>query len=233
MKTYILPLFCTLLFLAAVNTAQTQPRIVEQTLNVDPDGRIELNLKFGNEIVIKAWDRPEVSFRATAEVNNGRLNDAFLIDFNQTEKVRIDMDFDREKIRSAQAEDCPGKNYSYYNGHGHVVCSEISYEIYLPRDADIYVETISANIELFGLHGPVSVKSISGFVDMSWPERNGAELSIKTITGGVYSDLENIEFHNKGKFAPVGVDIRVKAGTGSTPVRLETISGDIFLRKSS
>ncbi|MGF1670330.1 MAG: hypothetical protein ACFCU6_07775 [Balneolaceae bacterium] len=231
MKTYRLPFFCTLFILAAVNTVQAQPRIIEQTLNVEPDGRIELNLKFGNQIVIKAWDRPEVLFRATADVNNGRLNDAFLIDFYQNGKARIEMDFDREKIRHGRTEDCPGKNYSYYDNH--VVCSDITYEIYLPRDADLSVETISANIELFGLHGLVSVKSISGYVDMSWPERDGAELSIKTISGGVYSDLENIEFRNKGKFAPVGVDIRAKAGTGNTPVRLETISGDIFLRRGS
>jgi hypothetical protein len=180
-------------------------------------------------------DRPGVSFRAAAEVNGGRLNDALLMDFHQNGKIRIDMDFDREKIKEGRAEDCPGKNYSYYNrsrnGKGYAICSEIIYEILLPARADLSVETISADIELVGLEGPVHAKSISGFLDMSWLDRNGAELSMKTISGGVYSDLENLEFLNREKFAPVGQNIRAIAGRGGTPVRLESISGDIFLRK--
>lgn len=231
----ILTLFCTLSLAIAVNNVNAQPRIVEQLFDVSPNERIELNLKFGDHILIKAWDRPNVSFRATAELNGGRLNDALLIDFHQDDKVRIDVDFDQEKMKEGKPEDCPGNDYSYYsrnnNGKGNVICSEIAYEIYLPRDADLFVETISADIELFGLHGPISAKSISGFVDMSWLTRNGAELSIKTISGGVYSDLENIEIQNKGKFSPVGQNILAKAGNGDIPVRLESISGDIFLRK--
>jgi hypothetical protein len=237
MKNKLLPFFCSLFLLSATNLIQAQPQIIEHRFTITPDERIELNLKFGDQILIKAWDRPEVSFRATAEVNGGRLNDAVLFDFNQEGKIRIDMDFDREKIKEGRAEDCPGKNYSYYNrnknGVGHIVCSEIAYEIYLPRNADLFVETISANIELLGLYGPVSVKSISGFVDMRWQEREGAELSMKTISGGVYSDLDNLEFHNKNKFFPVGQNIKAKAGAGGTTVRLESISGDIFLRKGN
>lgn len=231
----ILTLFFTLSLAIAVNNVHAQPRIIEQSFDVNPNERIELNLKFGDHILIKAWDHPKVSFRATAELNGGRLNDALLVDFQQDEMVQIDVDFDRVKMINGKPEDCPDNDYSFYNrntdGKGYVICSEITYEIYLPRDADLFVETISADIELIGLHGPISAKSISGFVDMSWLARNGAELSMKTISGGVYSDLENIEFLRMGKHAPVGQNILVKAGNGDIPVRLESISGDIYLRK--
>lgn len=230
-----LSIFFTLLLSSSLNLIQAQSQLIERTFEVNPSERIELNLKYGNTILIEAWDRPEVLFRATSEVNSGKLNDAVLIDFIQDDGLRVDMDFDSGKIKEGRAIDCPGKNYSYYNqyenAYRHVVCSEIAYEIFLPRNADLFVDTINANIELLGHHGPTSIKSISGFVDMSWQQRRGAELSIKTISGGVYSDLKDIQLLNRDEVAPVGQDIRAITGIGGVPVRLESISGDIFLRK--
>jgi hypothetical protein len=58
------------------------------------------------------------------------------------------------------------------------------------------METISANIDLKEVTGPVHAKSISGYVDMHWPSKQGASVAMKTITGEVYSDLD-INFLNK------------------------------------
>ncbi|MCH8568769.1 MAG: DUF4097 domain-containing protein [Balneolales bacterium] len=234
MKKIIILTFCLIIVSLASTEIKAQPRVVEETLSAGLNERIELDLKFGNSILVTAWDRPELMFRATAKLNNGKLNDAFRIDIQQDGKIRIEMSINSEKVKEGRAEDCAENTYSYTYGYGGIYfCSEISYEIYLPRDADVKIETISANIELAGLFGPVSVKTISGFVDMSWMERGDAELLVKTTTGEVYSNLEHLTYPDKQIQRPYGTDIRAIIGSGGPVVRLETISGDIFLRKRS
>lgn len=213
-----------------------QQRVVEKTFSADSDEKIRLNLKFGENIVIKGWDRNEVSFRAVVEINSGKLNDAFVTNYSDGNNgIRIDTDFDKDKIKEGRAEDCPERYATYsWNGNGdrHVVCSEISFELYVPKNSDLQLETIAADVELYDLNGPIDAKSISGYVDLTWPDRNGAEISLKTISGEAYSDLENIHFRNRQEHFPhVGYELRGAIGSGGPMVKLESVSGDLYLRK--
>lgn len=118
------------------------------------------------------------------------------------------------------------------DGKSHSVCSTINYEISLPRKAALRVETINGNINIQGATSPVWAKSISGFVDMSWPGSKGATVAMKTITGEVYSDLA-IDFKNKRPKNPiVGYLLEGTLLSGGPEVRLESISNDVYLRKS-
>ncbi len=214
-----------------------QQRIVEKTFSVNEQGRVELDLKFGESITIKAWDKEEVSFRAVIEINSGRLNDALLLDIHQNErKLSIASEYDRDRIREGRRMDCPSKNYSNYtwDDGDTVVCSRIIYELRVPADVDLRVESISSDIELIGLKGSIDAKSISGFVDLSWPENTGVDLSFKTISGEVYSGIEDLNLENRKRGVPlVGYELRGSIGNGGPMVRLESISGDIYLRKGS
>ena len=217
--------------------ALAQQRVVEKSFSLDENGRVELDLKFGEAISIKAWDRREVSFRAVIEINSGKLNDALTLDFREGDReLYVATDYDKNLIKQGRGEDCPQNHYASYSwndsGNHTVVCSNIVYEIFVPRNTDLHVESISSDIELIGIQGPVYAKSISGFVDLSWPESRGAELSMKTISGEVYSGLENLAMHNqKGTVPLVGYEIRGSIGQGGPRVSLESISGNIYLRK--
>ena len=234
MKKLILIVVTSFLF---GTNAQAQPRVVEKTFSVESTATLDINLRFGDRIRVEAWEKDEVSFRAVIEINSGKLNDALVLEFGGDESnLDISTDFDEDRLKAGRRRDCP-ENYSYYRWNDdddehHVVCSDIVYELKVPRGADLNVESISADIELLGLAGPVHAKSISGFVDLSWPEQQGADLSLKTISGEAYSNLENIEFLNKKEFASVvGYELRGKIGKGGPLVYLESISGDLFLRK--
>lgn len=53
------------------------------------------------------------------------------------------------------------------------------------------IKTLSGNIELQlanGFRGPVSVYSISGFVDMTIPESEKADLTMSSVSGTIYAD---------------------------------------------
>lgn len=223
--------------LTGMSQAVAQQRIVEKTLKTDSNKRILMNLKFGENITVRGWDKNEVSFRAVVEVNGGKLNDAFVANYVDDEQgIRIETDFDKDKLEEGRAEDCPCNGYSSYswNNHGsrYVVCSNIVFEIFIPKKADLQLETIASDVELYDLEGPINAKSISGYVDLSWPEREGAELSLQTVTGEAYSDLDNLSFRNrKDKFPLVGYELRGTIGSGGPSVRLESVSGDLYLRK--
>jgi hypothetical protein len=231
-----LTFYIPLLLCLYASLAQAQPRVVEKTFRLDGSRNIDLNLRFGDHIKISSWDKDEVAFRAVIEINGGHLNDALVLNYTEDQSgLSILADYNEERLKDGRQVDCSDERYSSFswnNGDGHVVCSEITYELKVPRRADLEVESISADIELLGLAGPVHAKSISGFVDLSWPDRWGAELSLKTISGEAYSNLDDLEFLNKKEHTPlVGYELRGKIGGGGPLVHLESISGDIYLRK--
>lgn len=221
--------------LMGMNHADAQRRIVEKTLSVDSGDHVKLNLQFGEHITIKGWDREKVSFRAVVEVNSGKLNDAFIANYvEDNQGVRIETDFDKEKLKGGRRSDCPKNNYSSYswNDGDEFVCSKIQFELYVPRNSNLELETISADIELFDLDGPINAQSISGFVDLSWPEMNAADISMETVSGEAYSNFDNLNFNNKQEELPlVGYELRGAIGSGGPRVRLESVSGDVYLRK--
>jgi hypothetical protein len=227
----ILPLLSILLLI----TPAFAQKIITKTLPLAPDQAVHLNLKFGDNIQVRYWDKSDVSVRIAATINNGKLNDALTVETSSNaQAISVTTDFDRELMKQGKSEDCPGSKSTWRtdkNGESYSLCSTINYEIMLPRKAALRVETISGNIDIQGSTSPVWAKSISGYVDMSWPGAKGANVSMKTITGEVYSDLA-IDFGNKRKTNPlVGYMLEGTVLSGGPEVRLESISNNIFLRK--
>lgn len=176
-------------------------KVIEKTFPYSQNQRINFNLKFGNMIQVKAWDKNEVYIKATVDINSGKLNDALLLTFDtSTEEIRALVEYDRELIKNGKREDCPDNRYSSWNHYGNgvssYICSTITYEVFVPKNANLKLESINADIELKDIAGPVYAKSINGFVDMNWPSNQASDVSLKTINGELYSNLD-IEFLNK------------------------------------
>lgn len=238
MKKFTAVLLIAVVFVGLIGVikADAQQRIVEKTFSAGFNDRIQLNLQFGEHITIKGWDKDEVTFRAVVEINSGKLNDAFVANYvEDNQGVRIETDFDRDKLEGGRASDCPEDRYNSYSwneGDYKMVCSNITFEVYVPRNSDLELETISADIELFDLDGPIDAQSISGYVDLSWLEMNGANISMETVTGEAYSNMDNLNFNNWQDELPlVGYELRGAIGSGGPRVRLESVSGDVYLRK--
>lgn len=238
MKEFTTVFLLTVVFvgLMGVIDADAQQRIVEKVLSAGSNDHVKLNLQFGEHITIKGWDKNEVSFRAVVEINSGKLNDAFVANYvEDNQGVRIETDFDQDKLEDGRASDCPDRKYSSYswNDGNQFVCSNITFEVHVPRKSDLELETISADIELFDLEGPIEAQSISGYVDLSWPEINGADISMETVSGEAYSNLDNLSFKNRQEELPlVGYELRGVIGSGGPRIRLESVSGDVYLRKT-
>jgi hypothetical protein len=231
-KIILLTIVCSIVFIS--NTFAQ--KIIEKTLPYNSAQKIDMNLKFGDHIQVNAWDKKEVYIKAVIEVNGGKLNDALLMNFtSDKDAIRVLVDFDKQLIKQGRREDCPSQDGSFrgYHDGNNYICSTITYQVYIPKGASLEMETISANIDLKEVTGSVHAKSISGYVDLHWPSKQGASVAMKTITGEVYSDLD-INFMNK-KDTPqiVGYLLKGTLNGGGPEVHLESISNDVFLRRAN
>lgn len=222
------------LVLSPLNASLAQ-RIIQKTLPVKTSQSISLNFRFGDSIQIRYWDKSELSVRISASINNGKLDDALLVTSETTDsEVQLKTDLDQKQLEAGKAEDCPDKHYTWHSkkdGKEHFVCSQINYQVFLPRHAKLKVETINGNIDIQGASEAVVAKTISGFVDLSWPKTKGATVAMKTITGEVYSNLD-IAFTSKREKHPiVGYQLEGDVLGGGPTLKLESISNHIYLRR--
>ncbi|AMM50670.1 hypothetical protein TH61_05050 [Rufibacter sp. DG15C] len=226
------------LLLWGAGNLYAQKKTVEKTLDLPASKKVNLNLKFGNAVKVTAWDKKDAYIKVTYEINGGKLNQAMLLTFTSgQDQLTVLADLDHELLKNSNYEgDCPeGATTSFGNytkGQARKgACTQINYEIFLPKDAHITLETINGDVELRGFTGPIKAKSISGFVDMDWPTQKGASVALKTITGEVFTDLP-IAFPDKQKEIPmVGYELKGDVNKGGSSIQLESISNNIYLRK--
>lgn len=84
---------------------------------------------------------------------------------------------------------------------------------------------------------PTSVTNISGEVDVTLPSDTKANIKTKSISGEVYTDFD-IVMEKKGddkskgmKYWGGGYEARGTIGGGGVEMRLESISGNVYIRK--
>ncbi|HEX8330638.1 MAG TPA: hypothetical protein VF629_24120 [Hymenobacter sp.] len=246
--------FLLLVFAASGIESAFAQKVIEKSANIGKNQRLFLNLRQASNIRIRSGSGNKMTLKASVSINQNRLNDALLLTLDESgDEVKLTSEFDKEMLRKAEPGDCPNGG-SYYGDtystttnttiiNGKVtpgrdrdgntiaqVCAVIEYEITVPADVALRVSTISGNIDIAGLNGTMDVKSISGFVDVAWPDSKGAELSLKTITGEVYTD-QDIAFDNRKENPMVGYQLRGKLKGSGPLVKLESISNDVYFRK--
>lgn len=208
-------------------------KVIEKRIAYRAGQDISLNLPLGENIKISGWDKNEVVLTASVNINNNKLNEAYQLEVREGNSIQMEARLDEKMLENGRAEDCDD-NYSFQsnrNGENSTVCVKISYEIKVPSTAALKLETISANVEATGLENSSHIKSISGFIDFSWPAEKEANLQLKSVTGELYTDL-SFDILNQQDSPPiVGYTLNGKKGNGGPTLDLETISSDIFLRK--
>lgn len=215
-------------------------KIIEKSAPVGAGQQVVLDLKQANSIKIRGGSGKQLRVRAAVTINQNKLNDALQLTLStEGEQITLKSAFDEAMLRTGQPGDCPeGKGQSTWssgNGNngreGYRVCSTVDVEIEVPEGVALRVNTISGNIEATGLTGQLEAKSISGYVDVTWPAAQGAQVAFKTITGEVYTD-QDIAFTNRKQGIPmVGYEVRGSLGKPGPSIRLESISNDVYFRK--
>ena len=82
-------------------------------------------------------------------------------------------------------------------------------------------------MELKKYDGELALKTISGNLDITMKK---AEIDAKTLTGTIYSDLD-INVIKTHKNSSISSRVQGIVSNGSERAKLETISGNIYMRK--
>lgn len=211
MKTSII-LVVFWLCLAPVQAQQ----IIEKHINFSGKESISLKIQIADSINILTWNKNEVYIKASVNINENKDNEAYETSFDEAGKaVAVNASF-RE---------------SYFKGKINC-CNEtdIFWQVYIPENTRFTVETINANVTVTGQTREMKVKSISGYIDLAVPSGKQADVEFSTISGRMYS---NHEFALDRQHNGIPMKINDKLNNGGPPIKLETISGDIYFRKSN
>jgi hypothetical protein len=205
------------IFIAAwlcLSVASAQQK-TEKHISFTGKESLELNIQIADSIELQTWDRNEVYVSALVNINENKDNDAYQISFGDTGKtVEITANFKKEYFKGK--DNCCNK-------------SDIRWQVFIPEKAPFSIETINGNISIAGQTEEMKVKTISGFIDLAVPENRQADIEFSTISGTVYSNHSLVPESMNSRSHSV---IKEKLNNGGQLIKLETISGDIFFRKS-
>lgn len=220
-------------------SAQKKVTVNDGTNGID---EVYVHAKFADDIQIKQWNKKEVAVEATVNINDNEDNDHFSLKVDNiggTYTVKSDYGdlFKKRQNWSRKSDDdgCRCNN-----------TMEIEYVIYIPKNMSLSVKSISGNAMIESYVGDLEIDFVSGDIDV---KKHSNKMRLKTVsgdidvvitsatfdastfTGGIYSDLD-IDFE-RSKKRNSGNNIRAKVNGGKADLHMKTVSGDIFLRKSS
>jgi DUF4097 and DUF4098 domain-containing protein YvlB len=206
-----------LLILCMCSCFTEAQQIIEKNLAFLPGKSIQMNIQIADSIRIITWNKNEVYAKASVNINDNKDNDAYVTTFDDAANtIDINAKFqDQKKTRSKDSCNCCNYN------------SKIYWDVYIPEQSSFAVETIDGNIIIEGNTKDIKAHTISGFIDMRFASSRKADLKMSTISGTIYTDLSI----NENAKARSGNSVVASYNGGGEAVQLETISGDIFLRK--
>jgi hypothetical protein len=227
-------IFLALLILCIAFNGFAQ-RKVDETFKVANGQKVKLHLKFAKEIKIVQASGNDIRLTATVNIDEGAGNSAYQLKTSDASGV-------------FQVEDDYGdyfeKKRKESNGNSYGTNMEISYVIYVPENISLIVKSISGDlvadnfkgeletdlvsgdVNIKGYKGKLQLKSVSGNLDVAM---NAGNIDAKTVTGTIYSDLDiNIQNKKEGGYSS---HIKGTVNDGKELVKLETVSGNIYMRK--
>jgi hypothetical protein len=193
-------------------TSQAQ-QIIEKHMDFSGKESLSMKIQIADSISIQTWNKNEVYIKASVNVNENKDNEAYITSFDDSGKTIL--------VKANFKDD-------YFKGKKNCCnITDIFWQIYVPEKTKFSVETINADVTITGQTTEMNIKSISGYIDLTEPAGKHADIDFSTVSGRMYSNHELAlnKAHNG-----IPVKINEKLNNGGDPIRLETISGDIYFR---
>lgn len=103
----------------------------------------------------------------------------------------------------------------------------------------VIANSTSGNVDItfseLSTANPTSITLVSGYIDISMPAKTSTDLDIISITGEIYTDLDIQLQGEKEAMRRLGDGRKIEGilNGGGTDMTLNTVSGDIYLRRSN
>lgn len=230
MRNYLI-----LLLVLISGSAYSQSEVYEKTVPLSGK-RVVIDAELVDQIKVSNWDQNEVGVKITYAVNDGELNDAVEISLDESSgRIRLEVELDERKIESSEYEGCDDKHSMNWgkNGRRNSVCLDILVEVKLPQNADLDVESVIGDLLIDGSYKELHAKTVTGDINLTWPENEGADVEIKTVNGAIYTN-HDFESKNKHEGLPLisAHEVQASLGKGGKYITLETVTSDIYFKKS-
>ena len=225
---------------AGVPAAAPEPQVIRRTLQW-PAGTREHALELSNitgAVTIVGEDRADVSVIATRTVTRqGAADDPGPTpDFRQqTDALLVCGD-----ARRCGCHVDSSKSERWYDDDRTRVRTE--FEVHVPRAITLDVCTVNGDLIATlttAPHDSSEFRTVNGRVSVTLPASLSADLRLRTVHGGIYTDFETTQLPSRGT-----TDRRngrfvyrsdryasVRVGSGGPELRLETVNGDVQVRK--
>ena len=191
-------------------------QIIEKHIDFSGKESVSLKIQIADSINLQTWNKNEVYVKASVNINENKDNEAYVTSFEEAgNTVVVNAKFKDKYFK--------GKNNCCNN-------TDIYWQIFIPEKSKFSIETINADITITGQTRAMNIKSISGYIDLAVPASKQADLDFSTVSGRMYSNLE-LDLNKPHNSVPL--KIAEKLNNGGDQIKLETISGDIFFRKSN
>jgi hypothetical protein len=187
-------------FLLGVEAPAQSPRTVADTLDLAPDGTVELNVAAGR-VQATTWDRPAVGMTVQIEGESA----------TQVENTRVQVDEQSDRVTiKTEGEEAGDLGLWALLGFEETGGPKLNYALRLPATASLSVTTESAPVEVRGLGGDVTI------------EGSSAPVRLRDVTG----DAIVATFSGPLDADSVRGKIIFATFSGSATVRVRELVGD-------
>ena len=231
----------TLLLCCLVTSVTFAQKIIEK--NFDFKGQyIEMKVPFASDIEVKTWDKQTVYFKADIHTEEDKYLELYKLDINESNSS-ITIESETKKLFDAFRDAWdkkPKENRRYYYTNKEY---DFNYVLYVPKNAkfkitsingsmkaeqiegDFTAELINGNIDIQNYAGDLDLSTINGEIDL---KVSNAKFVAETIHGDIYAD-ESIKIVAHDRH--VGQKVESDGGTFKNRLSLNTINGNMYLRK--
>lgn len=235
-------------FLLTYSNLTAQKKITEK-YNVSNFNKANIHLKFAKTIELKSWHKKDIVIEAEININKNKDNNLFSLKNNTKNNIlSIYSDYgtlfkQHQKGVTITHNGNSSNSYNYGAQHNEVI---INYVIYVPKNIDLKVKSISGNVKSTEYKSPLTLDLVSGNITLKKLSKkmnlktvsgdidlyvSNAKFKAKTVTGTIYSNLNidfDFDFNKKNNYSNT---VKGKTGKPNNSLVLNTVSGDIMLRK--
>lgn len=189
---------------------------VSRTFSVSEGDELELDIETGGDIVIRAWDRSEVSVEITIDGGDERDVIVNVDEFSGGVEVHTEYDSRRSRADVSVLVMVPRRFDVDINTTG----GDITID---GVEGSIEGETMGGDLDLTGLSGRIRMSTMGGDIELQDSQIDG---SLSTMGGDV--EIRNVVGNVSG--TTMGGDVtydNVRSGNGGDEVKISTMGGDI------
>ena len=197
---------------------------------------VKVEFPFASDIQIKTWDKSTIRIEAKIETEEEKYTEMFALQINSDDSS-INIESNSKDMFEAYHEEKKGSAKEFHGMLDH----EFNYVLYVPKNVQLRIYSITAEIFSEFLQGDIEVEVVSGDIVIKEHKGNlqlnsvagtinvackNASLNARTLTGEIHTN-EKLKIERKDNF--IGHEITIQPGNSENSLILTTVSGDIYL----